>query len=145
VFVSGSWKETGVSGGAIALASGYAVLHARRWRWSFCRKLCPIGLYYSAVQSSALVGIGFDSSACCTDCGGCAGVCPVHLDPRALDAIVPSPGGLGFSGLTANTHCLRCGACVEVCEHMMRKQPGPAAMGFRSPRRRAGRSIGREC
>ena len=137
VFVSGDLVATALAVGGIAATTAYAVFHARYFRWNFCRKLCPIGLYYSVVQTGALVTIDFDAAAACTDCGACAGICPVHLDPRHLSAAIDSPGGLAFGGLPADSHCLRCGSCVEICEHMMRKQPGTPAMGFRSPRRHA--------
>jgi ferredoxin-type protein NapH len=121
--------------GALVLGVGLALVHARRWRWGFCRKLCPIGLYYSVVQTGGLVRIHFDPKLACTDCKACAGACPVRLDPRHLDQLLESPGGLAFSDMPAINHCLSCGACVEICEHMTRKEPLPAAMGFRSPRR----------
>ena len=121
--------------GALGLGLGLALFHARRWRWGFCRKVCPIGLYYSVVQTGGLVHIDFAPQLACTDCNACAGICPVHLDPRHLDQLMEAPGGLAFSGMPAANHCLSCGACVEICEHMTRKQPLPAAMGFRSPRR----------
>lgn len=112
-----------------------AVLHARGWRWNFCRKLYPIGLDHSVVQTGGLVRIHFDERLACTDCKACSGICPLHLDPRHLDHLLDSPGGLAFSVMPAANHCLSCGACLEVCEHMARKEPLPAAMGFRSPRR----------
>jgi len=121
--------------GALALTAGYAVLHARWFRWGFCQKLCPIGLYYSVVQTASLIHVEFDPATACTDCDACTGICPVDLEPRRLAAATPSPGGLAFMDLPGGARCLHCGACIEICEHMMRKQPGPAAMGFRRPRR----------
>jgi len=134
VYVAGGWAML-AAWGALGAGVGLAVLHARGWRWNFCRKLCPIGLYYSVVQTGGLVRIHFDERLACTDCNACSGICPVHLDPRHLDQLLDSPGGLAFSDMPAANHCLSCGACVEVCEHMTRKEPLPAAMGFRSPRR----------
>ncbi|MCC7264639.1 MAG: 4Fe-4S dicluster domain-containing protein [Candidatus Latescibacteria bacterium] len=134
VYVAGGLAML-VAWGALALGVGLALIHARRWRWNFCRKLCPIGLYYSVVQTGGLVHIDYDAKLACTDCKACAGVCPVHLDPRHLDQLLDSPGGLAVSDMPAANHCLSCGACVEICEHMTRKEPLPAAMGFRSPRR----------
>jgi len=128
-----SWPAAATAWSALALLAGYTVVHARVWRWGFCRKLCPIGLYYSVVQTSPLVGIDFDPARTCTDCGGCAAICPVHLDPRRLEDPIASPGGLAFSGFPAANHCLHCGACVEACEHLTRKAGGPPAMGFRRP------------
>lgn len=134
VFLSGEWQPTAIATAAIAAVAGAATVHGRYFRWDFCRKACPIGLYYSVVQTGALVQIDFDSKAACFDCGACSGICPAHLDPRHLDQTIPSPGGLGFAGLPGDSHCLRCGQCVDICEQMMRKRPGPAAMGFRRPK-----------
>ena len=131
-----AWPAGLVVWGAVALVTGYGIVHGRYWRWGFCRKLCPIGLYYSVVQTNSLIGIDFDPTGTCTDCEGCEGVCPVGLDPRHLDTLVPSPGGLAFAGFPGMNHCLHCGACVEVCEHLTRKAGGPAAMGFRRLGRR---------
>lgn len=123
-----------VIGGVLALA-GVAVLHARRWRWGFCKGFCPIGLYYSVVQSNALVGIDFDPARTCTDCGVCRTICPVDLDPRRLEAMVSARGGLSLDSLPATNHCLHCGACVEACEQVTRKLDGTAALGLRRLRR----------
>lgn len=116
---------------ATLLVAGYAVAHGWWFRWEFCRKLCPIGLYYSVVQANPLIGVRFDANRNCTDCDNCAAVCPVLLDPRHLDTPIPSPGGLAVEGFAGENHCLHCGACVEICEHMTRKLPGEPAMGFR--------------
>lgn len=121
----------------VGMVATAAVLHARYWRWNFCRQVCPIGLYYSVVQTNAPFGIDFDPTGTCIDCDACRGICPVHLDPRHLDARLPSPGGLAIDGLPALNHCLHCGACVEVCEHVTRKREGRAAMGMRALRSRS--------
>ena len=121
----------------VVLVAALAVLHGRRWRWNFCRQVCPIGLYYSVVQTNAPFGIDFDPTATCIDCDACRGICPAHLDPRRLGEPLPSPGGLAIDDLPALNHCLHCGACVEVCEHVTRKREGPAAMGMRMGRRTA--------
>jgi ferredoxin-type protein NapH len=139
VFVSGDWRPAGLAVAALLAVAAAAVFHARHWRWGFCRKACPIGLYYSVVQTSALIGIDYDPIATCTDCGSCEGICPVHLDPRHLDDLVAAPGGLAFSGLPAMNHCLHCGECVDICEHMTRKTGDIAPMGFRRPHAHAPR------
>lgn len=121
---------------SIGTVAAYAVFHGRRFRWGFCRKLCPIGLYYSVVQAEPLVGIDYDPAATCIECDGCDGICPVELAPRDLAAPIPSPGGLAFAGFPGTNHCLHCGACIEICEHLTRKAGGRAAMGFRGLGRR---------
>jgi len=133
VVVDGTSAARSAAFGILLLVAGYAVLHGRRFRWGFCRKLCPIGLYYSAVQTPVVTRVDFDPHATCTGCDACAGICPAGLDPRRLDQPVPSPGGLAFADLPAAAHCLHCGACVEICEIMTRKHPGVPAMAFRRP------------
>lgn len=134
VFVAGDANALALAAAALAAITGAAVLHGRYWRWSFCRKVCPIGLYYSVVQTTSLIGIDFDETAPCTDCKACETICPVHLDPRHLERPLPSPGGLAFDDLPSANHCLHCGECVEICEHQTRKTPGHPPMGFRRPR-----------
>jgi len=133
VFLGGDWRAIGIAVAALLGVTAAAVFHARRWRWGFCRKACPIGLYYSVVQTSALIGIDYDPIVKCTDCASCEGICPVHLDPRHLDDLLAAPGGLAFSGLPAMNHCLHCGQCVDICEHMTRKTGEAPPMGFRRP------------
>src|SRR5688572_26158316 len=36
---------------AVLPATIASLIFARAWGWSFCRKVCPIGLYYSVVQT----------------------------------------------------------------------------------------------
>ncbi|MFM7143472.1 MAG: 4Fe-4S binding protein [Alphaproteobacteria bacterium] len=129
-FVAG-WPAAAIAWGSVLSVAAVEVVHARRFRWNFCRKLCPIGLYYSAVQSNAVVGLDFDRGRACTDCGACMTICPVHLDPRHLEAEIPTPGGLGFDGLPGANHCLHCGTCVEIYEHVTRAAPRDAALGLR--------------
>lgn len=133
VFLAADPRAAALAVAAWLVVTGAAVAHARWWRWGFCRHACPIGLYYSVVQTSALVGIDYDPIATCTDCGACEGICPVHLDPRHLDGLLAAPGGLAFAGLPAKNYCLHCGACVDICEHMTRKTGDAPPMGFRRP------------
>lgn len=145
------WPVGAFAAAAVSTVAAVAVLHGRRWRWGFCRGFCPIGLYYSVVETGAPFGIDFDPTGTCIDCGACDAICPVDLEPRALEAEIPAPGGLALEGMPGLNHCLHCGLCVEVCEHVTQKQPGHPAMGLRrlhrKPRRRrtAGvRAIGNE-
>jgi ferredoxin-type protein NapH len=98
------------------------VLHGRYWRWSFCRRVCPIGVYYSAVQTPRRFGIHYDASLC-NDCAVCARACPVELDPRNLGAPIDDLGGISIDGFPGAHHCLTCGDCVRACEHALRRRP----------------------
>lgn len=136
------WPAGAFAASAVLTLAAAAVLHGRRWRWSFCRGFCPIGLYYSVVETGAPFGIDFDPAGACIDCDGCDTICPVHLEPRTLEAEIPAPGGLAFDGMPGLNHCLHCGLCVEVCELATHKQPGRPAMGLRRLHRKP-RRIGR--
>ena len=126
-----AWSAGALAAAIVLTVAAAAVLHGRRWRWSFCRGFCPIGLYYSVVETGAPFGIDFDPGGTCIDCDACDTICPVELAPRALDAVVPAPGGLAFDGMPGLNHCLHCGLCVEVCEQVTHKRPGHPAMGLR--------------
>lgn len=127
VLVSGNFPAlAAVSSAALALVL-LAYLHGRFWRWSFCRKVCPIGLYYSVVHVRGPTGIHFHPELeTCKSCDACQMACPVRLDPRRLDDEQHDIGGLAFEGLPGDHHCLRCGDCIQACEFIFRREPGAA-------------------
>ena len=65
----------------------------------FCRYLCPLGAIYGMFNRIALVHLRFDSEKC-VDCGKCASVCPMGIDPKAQ-----------FN----SAECIRCGRCARAC------------------------------
>ena len=65
----------------------------------FCKYLCPLGAFYALFQRASLIRMRVDASAC-VNCGKCAGVCPMQVDPSK------SPN---------STECIRCGECTKVC------------------------------
>lgn len=67
----------------------------------FCKYLCPLGAFYSLFNRASLVGLRVDVEKC-ADCGACAAVCDMALDPSR------SPDHL---------ECIRCGRCVNACPH----------------------------
>lgn len=124
VMVHGSALAISVTLGALVALLFAMGIHAHFWRWAFCRRVCPIGLYYSVVTAKRTYGIAFHQAlATCKDCGLCANVCPVHLDPRHLELPQNEIGGLAADGLPASSHCLRCGDCVRTCEWVFRNEP----------------------
>lgn len=65
----------------------------------FCRYLCPLGAIYGMFNRIALAHLRFDSEKC-VDCGKCASVCPMGIDPRKQ-----------FN----SAECIRCGRCARAC------------------------------
>jgi polyferredoxin len=140
VFVEGSPRAVAIA--LAGVAAGTGVLHAmgRFLRWKFCRFYCPIGVYYSAVQTAHRFNIHFDEvHATCKGCDVCAEACPVGLTPRDLSRPVNGLEGIGIDGFPQANHCLMCGDCVRACEHVVGRAPGavvPLSLSRRPDRRK---------
>ena len=65
----------------------------------FCKYLCPLGAFYALFQRASLIRMRVDASAC-VNCGKCAGVCPMQVDP---------------SKTPNSAECIRCGECLRAC------------------------------
>ena len=65
----------------------------------FCKYLCPLGAFYALFQRVSLIRMKVDASAC-VNCGKCAGVCPMQVDP---------------SKTPNSAECIRCGECLRAC------------------------------
>jgi ferredoxin-type protein NapH len=72
----------------------------------WCRSLCPLGGFYSALARFSPVRIGFIKDRC-TYCGDCLHACPVE------EVLAPSLER-GAMQVTAGD-CNRCLACVDIC------------------------------
>ncbi len=116
--LAASW---GVTAGGVALLWGLG----KYWRWGFCMRACPVGLYYSFIAPSDAFGINFREATAdgkkdaCLHCDACIRVCPVDLNPMDLMQPVPARGGVSISDAPANNHCLKCGDCIQACEMMI--------------------------
>jgi len=123
VLVEGSWTARAVVLGTFLALSLGGFLHAFVWRFLFCLRVCPIGLYYRFVTSKAPVGVQFvEVPDPCVQCGACVKVCPAKLDPRRLsDAPQCSPDGSFVR--YGDAECLRCGDCVEACRMIFLARP----------------------
>ena len=64
-----------------------------------CRTFCPFGAIYALCSKFALIKISHDESLC-VNCGACAKVCPMGIDP------VKEVG---------KQECITCGDCLKVC------------------------------
>lgn len=134
VFVEGTPRAIAVAAGGLLALAGVVYAHGRYSRWAFCKSYCPIGIYYSAVQTEHGFGIHFDDSAC-KGCDVCTLACPVGLTPRDLEIPINDLGGIGLDGFPSRNHCLSCGDCVRACEHVVHANgPGsaPLRLGFQA-------------
>lgn len=124
VFVEGSSRALALAVLGLTALSTAAYLHGRFVRWSFCRTWCPIGAYYSAIQTAHKFGIHFDEASC-KECDACTRICPVELHPRDLGRARPEQGGISIGGFPEHNHCLTCGDCVRACENAFKNDARP--------------------
>ncbi len=124
VFVQGSPKAIGIA--TLGLLGGTFTVYSlgRFARWNFCRGYCPIGLYYSVIQTAHRFGIHYDEvDSLCKGCDYCAQACPVGLNPRDLRTPMNDVIGVAIEGLPQSNHCLTCGECVRACENVFVHKP----------------------
>ena len=65
----------------------------------FCKYICPLGAIYALFQKVSLVRMRFDEKKC-VDCGACARVCKMNVDPRKTPT---------------SAECIRCRDCLNAC------------------------------
>lgn len=140
VFVEGSQRAVLTASGGLAGGTAVIYLLGRHVRWSFCRGYCPIGIYYSAVQTAHSFGVHYDEvGSPCKSCDCCAQACPVGLDPRDLRKPQNDVIGVAIEGLPQANHCLTCGECVRACENIFAHKPHiipPLSLSRKQDRRR---------
>jgi len=83
------WKASLLAGTVLASVFVYR---------PFCRFACPLGAIYGLFNRISWVQLSWDKGTC-TNCGRCAQVCRMGVDPRA----------------TSEPECIRCGDCVHAC------------------------------
>jgi len=124
VFLEGSRRAIVMATFGIAATTAAIYLLGRHVRWAFCRGYCPIGIYYSAVQTAHSFGIHIDEvSGECKGCDVCTQVCPVGLHPRDLGRPLNDLPGIAIDGFPEANHCLTCGECVRACEGVFKRKP----------------------
>ncbi len=95
----------------------------------FCKTACPYGLAQSAmafVQGKhppmTIAYTGDDNKTACGTCTGCLQVCPVTIDPRAVDK------GGEFKG------CWNCGECIDACQTVKSHSDAEGLLRFTAPK-----------
>ena len=133
VFVEGSPLAIGISATFFA-SMALGLFGICQWLGlRFCREWCPSGVYFAVLGHRSVNGIEFAHPETCTDCGACAKVCPVDLEPRSMAGGAYRPGlGLYGDGMSNFANCLRCGDCVIACEGANARvdEALPLRMGF---------------
>lgn len=126
VLIDGSISAKTITLGVFVVLTVGGFLHAFIWRFLFCTKVCPIGLYYRFVTSKAPVGIVFSEvPSPCIECGGCERICPVQIDPKKLGVAVETSTGVDDEPVRyGDAECIRCGDCIEACNMVFKARPG---------------------
>ncbi len=140
VLFAGLRWESVIVWSIFAVGAAWGFIHSRYIRWSFCKTVCPIGMYYSIVSPASYFGIHFrNEDASCIECDACDHICPVDLQPRDLLAPMTEPRGLSVTDAPSRNHCIECGDCVKACEYMIDRTGGdnvPLALGwYQGPQR----------
>lgn len=65
--------------------------------------ICPMGTF-AALMSTGKKPLAISAKAC-NDCGACAKVCPMQLDPGSFQGLE----------IVADNDCIKCSTCVAVC------------------------------
>lgn len=80
-------------------------------RNGWCGHICPVGAFYSLVNTAGVLRVSASGRARCDDCMDCYAVCPeMHVISPALKAASP-----GVSPIIAHRDCTSCGRCIDVC------------------------------
>ena len=139
VLLEGTWTARAVVASVFLALSFGGFLHAFVWRFLFCLRVCPIGIYYRYMTSRSPVGIQFlEDPDPCIACGACEKVCPVDLDPKRLGDVMPAKPGAPADEEEryGDAECLRCGDCVDACRMVFLLKPGkkqPLRFGRTNP------------
>ncbi len=81
----------------------------------WCGHLCPVGAFYGALGTAAVLRVSAANRASCDDCMDCFAVCP---EPHVISPALRGDK-TGASPIIASGDCTLCGACVDVCPRMV--------------------------
>ncbi|KAA3606152.1 MAG: 4Fe-4S binding protein [Calditrichaeota bacterium] len=145
ILIDGTPKELGIFFGIFATILMILYLHGKKWRFTFCKVACPIGIYYSVVSKDQGFTVYYnDPDETCTGCTACELICPVDLNPRTLDLKVKNTDENAVQEMLGHDYCLNCGDCVDVC-HIQAKVRNKETIPLRFGWNNKGRSYKGEC
>lgn len=139
VFIEGSTSAKLLAGAFFLGTTLVLFVSLRRLGLRFCREWCPSGVYFALLGQETWNGIEFAHPETCTDCGACAKVCPMDLEPKDMPG-ASHRDALGFypQHLSNFALCIRCGDCINACEGVQHDaaEPLPLRMGWLDERAR---------
>ena len=134
VYTQGTWQSAGIAAAAHLGLTGLIYFEMQVLRFGFCHSLCPSGVYFAVLGQLSRTGITeiTREENNCIDCGVCATVCPVDIEPRDMLKPAGEAPGIYFDGMSTLSRCIRCGDCVTACDVIYQKTgaPGVLEMGF---------------
>ncbi len=88
----------------------FDLLSARR---GWCGRLCPVGAFYSLINTVALLRVRAPALERCNDCMDCYAVCP---EPEVLKPVLQ---GRERRRVINSIACTNCGRCIDVCSQQV--------------------------
>lgn len=80
-------------------------------RNGWCGHVCPVGAFYTLVNTGGLLRISAGGRDRCDDCMDCYAVCPeMHVISPALKG-----GPANATPIITSPDCTSCGRCIDVC------------------------------
>lgn len=95
------------------LVAAVMALEAVLGRRVFCRHLCPVGGFYSAINRAGVAGVAVDPASC-TGCRQCTASCLAA--PELIEAIARARQ-TRLRTPVDSPHCTVCFECAADCEH----------------------------
>lgn len=94
------------------------LLNLLYWRHSWCKTLCPYGIWQSIWRTKNALRVIFDNrhKENCVDCDMCRRVCFMEVEPRL------SP--------ETQFDCINCGKCIDACTAVLKRKEKPSLLKF---------------
>ncbi len=79
-------------------------------RRGWCGHLCPIGAFYSLLNTRSPIRVTAEDREKCDDCMDCFAICP---EPQIIRPALK--GKEGETPLILSSQCTNCGRCIDIC------------------------------